>query len=188
MAPPPALEAPAAGSNFDGYDVRFHENVLGQLGATTKSDGDEPSSRTAGGFPVAAAPYHAEETGVIQPTRERAGIERGMDQGVTGGESATTNSSPSEPKNYFFENEEDAAEAADNGRNTGGKSYYRPSDPSSTRSEVTAELRTGVLSAIRSIYGIGFGTFAGVYQNDSIECAVDKIVALLDQFEIRRRK
>lgn len=35
----PALEAPAAGSNFDGYDVRFHENVLGQLGATTKSDG-----------------------------------------------------------------------------------------------------------------------------------------------------
>ena len=39
----PALEAPAAGSNFDGYDVRFHENVLGQLGATTKSDGDGES-------------------------------------------------------------------------------------------------------------------------------------------------
>ncbi len=38
----PALEAPAAGSNFDGYDVRFHENVLGQLGATTKSDGGAP--------------------------------------------------------------------------------------------------------------------------------------------------
>lgn len=31
-------------------------------------------------------------------------------------------------KNYFFETEEEAAEAADNGRNTGGKSYYRPSD------------------------------------------------------------
>lgn len=120
------------------YAIRKAELALTAPGATTKSDGDEPSSRTAGGFPVAAAPYHAEETGVIQPTRERAGIERGMDQGVTGGESATTNSSPSEPKNYFFENEEDAAEAADNGRNTGGKSYYRPSDPSSTRSEVTA--------------------------------------------------
>jgi len=66
-------------------------------GATTKSDGDEPSSRTAGGFPVAAAPYHAEETGVIQSTRQGAGVERGMDQCVTGGESATTNSSPSDP-------------------------------------------------------------------------------------------
>lgn len=112
----------------DGYDYRSGQEAayrhvsieigkrmdaaLTAPGATTKSDGDEPSSRTAGGFPVAAAPYHAEETGVIQPTRERAGIERGMDQGVTGGESATTNSSPSEPKNYFFETEEEAADAA----------------------------------------------------------------------------
>jgi hypothetical protein len=32
-------------------------------------------------------------------------------------------------KNYFFETEEEAAEAADNGRNPGGKSYYRPSPP-----------------------------------------------------------
>ncbi|MGX9443900.1 hypothetical protein ACWX0K_15160 [Nitrobacteraceae bacterium UC4446_H13] len=60
-------------------------------------------------------------------------------------------------------------------------------DSSSTRSEVMVDIRSGVLSAIRSIYGIGFGTFAGGYQNDSIERAADKIVAMLDQFKIRRK-
>ena len=66
-------------------------------GATTKSDGGEPLSRTAGGFPVAAAPSQAEETGVIQSTRQGAGIERGMDQSVTGGESAATKPGRSDP-------------------------------------------------------------------------------------------
>jgi len=65
-------------------------------GATTKSDGGWPLSRTAGGFPVAAAPSQAEETGVIQSTRQGAGVERGMDQCVTGGESAASNSGPSD--------------------------------------------------------------------------------------------
>jgi len=154
----PALEAPAAGSNFDGYDVRFHENVLGQLGATTKSDGDEPSSRTAGGFPVAAAPYHAEETGVIQPTRERAGIERGMDQCVTGGESAAINSGPS--------------------------------DPSSTRSEVTVEAKHLVSSARAFLAHFNPCDLAEdkSQQWQSLEHQCNRVErALLDQFQIRRK-
>ena len=52
----PALEAPAAGSNFDGYDVRFHENVLGQLGATTKSDGVESRRHAETGNKSGAVP------------------------------------------------------------------------------------------------------------------------------------
>lgn len=173
----------------------FHRGIYHAIkaltapGATTKSDGDEPSSRTAGGFPVAAAPYHAEETGVIQPTRERAGIERGMDQGVTGGESATTNSSPSEPKNYFFETEEEAAEAADNGRNTGGKSYYRPSDPSSTRSEVTGDARTKIEWWLNEISGCNERMWNDSHASyfGQIAKGVAEIRALLDQFEIRRK-
>lgn len=57
-------------------------------GAITKSDGGKSSTRTAGGFPVAAAPSQAEETGVILPTREWAGIERRDGSDVTAGETA----------------------------------------------------------------------------------------------------
>lgn len=82
--------------------IRKADNALADAaltapGATTKSDGGEPLSRTAGGFPVAAAPSQAEETGVIQSTRQGAGIERGMDQSVTGGESAATKPGRSDP-------------------------------------------------------------------------------------------
>lgn len=50
----------------------------------------ETADETVGGFPVAAAPTSAEETGAIQSTRQGAGMERGMYPGVTGGESAAS--------------------------------------------------------------------------------------------------
>lgn len=59
-------------------------------GAGTKSDGGEPSTRTAGGFPVAAAPSQAEETGVISGTRQDPQHGTPHGSGVTGGESAAT--------------------------------------------------------------------------------------------------
>lgn len=55
------------------------------------SNSPETANETVGGFPVAAAPTNAEETGAIPSTRQGAGMERGMDPGVTGGESAAPN-------------------------------------------------------------------------------------------------
>lgn len=56
------------------------------------SNSPETANETVGGFPVAAAPTNAEKTGAIPSTRQGTGMERGMDPGVTGGESAAPNS------------------------------------------------------------------------------------------------
>ena len=38
--------------------------------------------------------------------------------------------------------------------------------------------REAIARVIRSIYGLGYGTFAGGHQNKSIERAIDRILAL----------
>ena len=112
----PALEAPAAGSNFDGYDVRFHENVLGQLGATTKSDG---------GLVPATGPV---QTGDVL--------------------------------RYEVDEVSRVGEVIE---------HLRPSDPSSTRNDVTAR---------------ELADFIGTLDPDS---DADAALLLLDQFQIRRK-
>ncbi len=51
----------------------------------------ETANELVGGLPVAAAPFNAEKTGRTPAYAQGAGMERGIDQGVTGGESAATN-------------------------------------------------------------------------------------------------
>jgi uncharacterized protein (UPF0335 family) len=70
----------------------------------------ETANETVGGFPVAAAPTSAEETGAIQSTRQGAGMERGMDPSVTGGESAATNSEMDRATEGSFKTGSEAAE------------------------------------------------------------------------------
>jgi uncharacterized protein (UPF0335 family) len=70
----------------------------------------ETANETVGGFPVAAAPTSAEETGAIQSTRQGAGMERGMYPGVTGGESAANNSEMDRATEGSFETGSEAAE------------------------------------------------------------------------------
>lgn len=53
------------------------------------SNSPEQANELLGGFPVAAAETNAEETGAILSTRQGAGMERGIDQCVTAGETAT---------------------------------------------------------------------------------------------------
>lgn len=64
----------------------IQHHLMGSL--IDESDGTSRSGETAGGFPVAAAPSQAEETGVIHPTRQWAGIGRRDGSGVTAGETA----------------------------------------------------------------------------------------------------
>lgn len=70
----------------------------------------ETAKETVGGFPVAAAPTSAEETGAIQPTRQGAGMERGMHPSVTGGESAAINHEMDRATEGSFETGSAAAE------------------------------------------------------------------------------
>jgi len=126
-------------------------------GETTKSDGGEPLSRTAGGFPVAAAPSQAEETGVIQSTRQGAGIERGMDQSVTGGESAATKPGRSDPSSTRSDVTGDARTKIEWWLNE------------------ISECNERMWNGSRASY---FGQIAK---------GVAQIRALLDQFEIRRK-
>ena len=140
----PALEAPAAGSNFDGYDVRFHENVLGQLGATTKSDG----GAKAGSSPILASKEEQRpDTHGMMPVGDNA-----ANVGCTG---------------------------------------VGPSDPSSTRSGVTVEIKHLISSARAFLAHFNPCDLAEdkSQQWQSLEHQCNRVErALLDQFEIRRRK
>lgn len=139
----PALEAPAAGSNFDGYDVRFHENVLGQLGATTKSDG----GAKAGSSPILASKEEQRpDTHGMMPVGDNA-----ANVGCTG---------------------------------------VGPSDPSSTRNDVTVEAKHLVSSARAFLAHFDPCDLAEdkSQQWQSLEHQCNRVErALLDQFEIRRK-
>jgi uncharacterized protein (UPF0335 family) len=63
-----------------------------------------------GGFPVAAAEFNAEETGVLASTRQGVSVKRGMDHGVTGGESAATIPEMDRATEGSFETGSEAAE------------------------------------------------------------------------------
>ncbi|WP_425909018.1 hypothetical protein [Nitrobacter sp. TKz-YC02] len=60
-----------------------------------------------------------------------------------------------------------------------GYGEYTPITVGSSTSERTADVTAKVRSAINGIYGLGYGTFAGGYQDESIEKTIKKIVAIV---------